>query len=335
VSPLVSLIKNQVSSAVKHSFLDLKPCFLNEVSFKDVFDGKFNLLLATPETWLSNKWRDLFSSPFFDKNLACFVVDEVHLVSWGHGSPDNLIPFREAFSQIKEIRSLCRSNVPLLSLSASVNCDLTDLIKSSCCLSSNFKIITECTERKNICLHVIKVKTKSIVSLQWIIDGLVEFGPEAPKIVIYCRSVKLVGWLYEQILHCGKLPSSMVRKLVGMYHSTTLDSHKKKCLDSLTKPGLNIRLVIATSALGCGVDMENVSFIIHFGPSFDTVDYVQQIGRAGRGKVSGYNQCHAIMYIYPRSTREISSSMSNFLSSVDKRCLRVFYMDPFLQITMK
>lgn len=35
-------------------------------------------------------------------------------------------PFREAFSQIKELRAVCRQNCPVLALSATVNCDITE-----------------------------------------------------------------------------------------------------------------------------------------------------------------------------------------------------------------
>ena len=124
------------------------------------------------------------------------------------------------------------------------------------------------------------------------------------------------------------MPCDQVRKLVGMYHFTTFQQNKDKCLDSLTKAGLDTRLVF-TSAFGYGVDMESVNFIVHFGPPFDTVDYVQQIGRAGRGKVTGYNQCHAVMYVFPRSTRDISKNMNSFILFVDKTCLRTFLFSPF------
>ena len=138
------------------------------------------------------KWRDLFSSAFLDKNLTCLVFDEVHLVSWGYTSPDSSTPFREAFSQIKELRSLCRSSCPLLALNAPVDCDLTELVKSSCSFT-NFQILSQCVARSNICLHVIKLKNKSIEALKWIINGLVEFGVEAPKIVILLSIRKLCG----------------------------------------------------------------------------------------------------------------------------------------------
>ena len=87
-----------------------------------------------------------------------------------------------------------------------------------------------------------------------------------------------------EILHCENLSPKKVRQLVGTSHSNTLQSLKDRYLESLTRSGSDIRLVIATSALGCGIDIENVYFFIRFAPTYDTVDYVQQIGRAGRNK---------------------------------------------------
>ena len=49
LSPLVSLIDDQVQSANKMTSLDLKACAINRVNFNDVSSGKYNLLFGTPE----------------------------------------------------------------------------------------------------------------------------------------------------------------------------------------------------------------------------------------------------------------------------------------------
>ena len=43
-----------------------------------------------------------------------------------------------------------------------------------------------------------------------------------------------------------------------------------------------------------GVDVPNIRTVIHYGPSSDTDDYVQEAERAGRDS-------HAILYKYPYS----------------------------------
>ena len=80
VSPLISLIKDQVKEANEKKGLELAAVYL-ESDRQDINDK--NLIFATPEMWLDNKgYRDMLSSKHFVKNLKCIVVDEVHKVKW-------------------------------------------------------------------------------------------------------------------------------------------------------------------------------------------------------------------------------------------------------------
>ena len=80
-----------------------------------------------------------------------------------------------------------------------------------------------------------------------------------------------------------------------MYHAQTVAKNKENVLNSLTTNNGCIRLFIATSSLGCGINASDVMFVVHYGPSFGLADYCQQIGRAGRNT---HQLCHAILYVY-------------------------------------
>ena len=84
----------------------------------------------------------------------------------------------------------------------------------------------------------------------------------------------MAGWLFENFLL--RLRST---KFIGMYHANTHCDIKEKVLKSLTSKNGEIRVIMCTSALGCGVDL---NFVLHFGLPHNLIDYVQQIGRAGR-----------------------------------------------------
>ncbi|KAI8865401.1 hypothetical protein GQ42DRAFT_114302, partial [Ramicandelaber brevisporus] len=43
-----------------------------------------------------------------------------------------------------------------------------------------------------------------------------------------------------------------------------------------------INVVVATSGFGVGLDFEGVIWTIHYELPYSLIDYVQQIGRAGR-----------------------------------------------------
>ena len=43
------------------------------------------------------------------------------------------------------------------------------------------------------------------------------------------------------------------------------------------------KFMVCSSLLGCGVDVEGVSVVLHFGTPWSILDFVQESGRAGRG----------------------------------------------------
>ena len=189
LSPLKALIQNQIEEANRYSSsLNLKACNL-DANYESICAGQYNLIIDTPEAWLDNiRWRDMLSSRLFRKNVKCFVVDEAHKVSWGTStSPDGKI-FREAFSRIGSIRSICAEGIPILALSATVDKDYTQLVTASCSLSNSLKVIHTCSDRPNIRLSIFKIKSKCISCFSWLFDFLIKMGDNCPKILIYCYS---------------------------------------------------------------------------------------------------------------------------------------------------
>eukprot|EP00105_Crassostrea_gigas_P018276 XP_011436339.1 PREDICTED: uncharacterized protein LOC105334541 [Crassostrea gigas] len=65
-------------------------------------------LFGSPEALLGDrKWRERLQTPEYQRKIKLIVVDEAHtIVQWGIGSKDEE-PFREWFSRIGELRSIC------------------------------------------------------------------------------------------------------------------------------------------------------------------------------------------------------------------------------------
>ena len=51
---------------------------------ESILKGEYHILYSSPESLLgNNKWRDMLSSPVYQKSLVAIVVDEAHCVdSW-------------------------------------------------------------------------------------------------------------------------------------------------------------------------------------------------------------------------------------------------------------
>ncbi|XP_057312160.1 recQ-like DNA helicase BLM [Hydractinia symbiolongicarpus] len=396
VSPLISLIQDQVSSANSLSALGLKASKLDCDDYGDIISGNFNILIGTPESWLNNaRWRQFLSSKFVLDNAVCLVVDEVHKVSWygvfiigasklqrkhfqnacftllymqmqAHFLPlsvkdENVFhflnqvlfysfimfiypylrgaspmsnedkPFREAFGRISEMRSICRQDLPILALSATVDVDLTQLVIGSCGLSKKLRVISVCSDRQNIRLCVLNISSRENVQcLKWIVDTFLSEVSDTHKVIIYCRSVTLCGFVYyhvRKMIERETLGNGMKSTdLIALFHSGTLEAQKSNVLSALTSDTGTIRLVVATSSLGCGVNMKNVKFVVHYGPAYDTADYCQQVGRAGRN-IEGL--CHAILYVFPQGRGNVNNSMVSYIQSHEKSCLRTSLYTPF------
>ena len=124
--------------------------------------------------------------------------------------------------------------------------------------------------------------------------GLKEKRVSFPKILIYVRTYTDCSTLY--MLLKGKLrpaiteppgcPSVSGHRLVyrHVYYTRVLSSEKKEdFIHSFSEVGGTLRVVIATTAFGMGVDCPDIRRVIHWGLPTSVEEYVQETGRCGRG----------------------------------------------------
>lgn len=57
--------------------------------------------------------------------------------------------------------------------------------------------------------------------------------------------------------------------------------HKHLVLTELPSPCSKVRVIFATVAMGMGVDVASIRFVIHVGPPRSIREYMQETGRAG------------------------------------------------------
>ena len=168
-----------------------------------------------------------------------------------------------AFGKIRELRSFACENVPVLCLSATVGESNFDLISVSCGLSKNgFRTVFSCSDRPNIKLSLYHCEEKSIVCFDWVIKLLEDTGIDCPKMMIFCRTQVLCGWLYEQFQFSSL---DLTDKFVGIYHANSWPHKKDEYLKCLTSYEGEKRVIICSSAFGCGVDCQDIKFVLHFG----------------------------------------------------------------------
>ena len=197
-------------------------------------------------------------------------------------------------------------------------------------MSKGTKEIVVSPDRKNLMFHVeLAKKGEEIQRLSWLVNLVKENGPSTPKTIIFCNMYNEIAAVFVYLLRMlgdyvfvldhPKLPAN---RIMGIYHSLTWKKYKERVVDSFKGNTGNVRIVLASSALGMGVNFPDVRYVVHLGPARCIVDHVQQAGRAGRDGKQAYN----VVISNGHKLARCETDIKNFVKSKD--CLRKALLQP-------
>lgn len=260
VSPLISLMKDQVGSLVQsgvpaayiNSSLSY-PQFLRVLS--NVEHGKYKIIYVAPERLLTDGILDTCKKI----KISMVAVDEAHCVSqWGQD-------FRPSYLKIISfVESL--ANRPIIgAFTATATNDVKEDIKKILRLENPFEITTG-FDRPNLFFGVIKSSSKD----EKLIDLIRERGDRSG--IVYCATRKNVESVCELLCDNG---FSAAR-----YHAGLDEYERRKNQEDFVFDRKNI--MVATNAFGMGIDKSNVTYVIHYNMPKNIESYYQEAGRAGR-----------------------------------------------------
>ena len=290
-----------------------------------VVKGEVQLVFITPENLITNKtFREMLLSPPYQKNLVALVVDEAHCVkTWGD-------EFRKAFSQIGDLRSLLPSSVNVLALTATATFDTFDAVTKRLSME-NVRLVALPPFRNNIS-YTVSEKCDAISVTDAIALELKEKRVTFPKTLIYVRTyadcstiyMLLKGNLGPAITEPPGCPSVSGHRLVDMFTRVLSSEKKEDVIHSFSEVGGTLRVVIATTAFGMGVDCPDIRRVIHWGLPTSIEEYVQETGRCGR---DGY-QSTAVLYPV-KGTRYAEFPVKEYINN-NKMCRRRQLFKQFL-----
>lgn len=121
------------------------------------------------------------------------------------------------------------------------------------------------------------------------------------RTIVYCRTYDSCSMIYLYLKSILKnemtepigMKDLAVFRLVDMFTACTPSAVKEDILKSFCSRTGILRVVVATVAFGMGLDCPDVRTVIHWGPSPDIEQYLQETGRAGRDK----QEATAILYV--------------------------------------
>ena len=267
ISPLVSLMRNQVDAATR---LGLQAETINSSNTDEwdaieekVNEGSVDLLLVSPERLANDQFREGILSTIAS-NIGLFVVDEAHCISdWGHD-------FRPDYKRIVRVLQALPSNVPVLATTATANNRVVRDIMDQ--LGADIELVRGPLVRESLKLQNINMPSPA-ARMAWLAQTI----PNLPGSgIIYTLTIRdaerVAEWLRINGIHAKA------------YHSKGED--REELEDQLLKNEL--KALVATVALGMGFDKPDIGFVIHFQRPSSVVHYYQQVGRAGRAVDEAY-----------------------------------------------
>lgn len=269
VSPLLSLMRNQIDAAKRMGLRAAKVTSDNRAEWIDVFEKitrkEIDILLISPERLSNEEFKEQVLSKIA-ATISLLIVDEAHCISdWGHD-------FRPDYRYLERIVKSLPPNLRILATTATANNRvMRDLVEV---LGPNLEVLKGDLNRNSLTLQTIEIPGQA-QRLDWLAKTLPTLQGTG---IIYAMTVKdadlIAFWLKSRGLK--------VESYTGQ-----LDTERREELEIALLEN-KVKALVATVALGMGYDKPDISFVIHFQMPGSAVGYYQQVGRGGRAIKSAY-----------------------------------------------
>lgn len=272
ISPLQSLMKDQVDNLEKKGITEavtinglLDPIERSK-SIERVENGTACLLYISPESLRSITIERLL----LKRTIARFVIDEAHCFSsWGQDFRVDYLYIGDFIKSLQEKKN-ADSQIPVSCFTATAKQkvieDIKEYFKSK--LNLTLELFRSDASRTNLHYNVVKIENEDEKYEQ--LRDIIE-KKNCPTI-IYVSRTKKAFQLSKRLTDDGFDARP--------YHGKMDKEEKSENQNAFMKG--EIKIMVATSAFGMGVDKSDVGAVIHYDISDSLENYVQEAGRAGR-----------------------------------------------------
>lgn len=272
ISPLQSLMKDQVDNLSERGITNavtingLLDPISRALAFHRVVNGDASLLYISPEMLRSKSVERIL----LVRNVVRFVVDEAHCFSsWGQDFRVDYLYIGKFIKGYQE-KKRCSHPIPVSCFTATakqkVIQDICDYFNRM--LGLNLELFASASSRTNLRYSVIHADTdeEKYQKLRALVEEFV-----CPTIV-YVSRTRRTRELAARLTRDG---------LYALPFNGKMEADEKIVNQDAFMSG-KVRVIVATSAFGMGVDKSDVGLVVHYDISASLEDYVQEAGRAGR-----------------------------------------------------
>ncbi len=263
VSPLLALMRNQIQMAERLGIRAESINSTNPEEFEAILErlqrDEIDLLLVSPERFANEKFAGEML-PAIASRVGLLVIDEAHCISdWGHD-------FRPDYRRLVRVIELLPEGVPVLCTTATAN----DRVIADVSEQLGEKLVTlrGSLDRESLALAAAKLPSQA-ERMAWLAQTIPRFdGSGIVYVLTIADSERVAAFLQE-------------RGITAEAYSGKTDTESRPVLEQQLLDN-ELKVLVATSALGMGFDKPDLGFVIHFQSPGSPIAYYQQVGRAGR-----------------------------------------------------
>lgn len=268
VSPLLALMRDQVAAAERAGVRAVTINSANRHEWDDVAarlrEDSVDVLLVSPERLNNPDFRDQHLPDLIARS-GLLVVDEAHCISdWGHD-------FRPDYRRLRDLIAALPAAVPVLATTATANervvADVAEQMSGGGA-HDDVLTIRGPLARRSLRLGVLTLEDATS-RLAWLASNL--------------DALPGSGIVYTLTIAAAEDTARVLRKAGFEAYAYTgqTDTAEREDLEGRLKRN-EVKVLVATSALGMGFDKPDLGFVVHLGAPSSPVAYYQQVGRAGR-----------------------------------------------------
>ncbi len=268
ISPLLSLMRNQIEAAQRIGVTARTINSTNNDEWLEIkgqlASNQVDILVISPERLANDEFRQTILSKIAG-NIGLFVIDEAHCISdWGHD-------FRPDYRRIVRVLQAIPSNVPVLATTATANDRVVADVKVQ--LGSNIELQRGSLVRESLKLQNINMPSPS-ARMAWLAQTIPALSGSGIVYTLTQRDAERVAeWLRINEINAKAYHADIQNREDG---TSIKEELEQQLLNN------EIKVLVATVALGMGFDKPDLGFVIHFQRPASVVHYYQQVGRAGR-----------------------------------------------------
>ncbi|GKU10137.1 unnamed protein product, partial [Fusarium langsethiae] len=242
----------------------------------DRVPGDVSIVFVTPESAMTKRFLDFLESRRVMAKVDRIVVDECHTIMEGS------LTFRP---RLRELGTLALVGLQMVYLTATLPpADEAAFFSMVNARPEDVVMIRAKTTRRNVAYSVRSVTATTaeeavaavVEQARVTIDQKLEEYPWPAKIIVYCQRVEATEDL------AGKLGCDAYHREIDTRDDGKAERLKLWMSGTKREQYGDGRVIVATNALGLGIDVPDIRTVVHVEMPYRMADYAQQSGRAGR-----------------------------------------------------